>query len=148
MWIDLEEDIADLFAPDAQSHGFSTDAERDSTVEWLIGSGLHVRARDLIIEDRDEAARFLEASEETREIMRRQYASKPEEKRAIAVSAPRPAPRGMRPDKLTPDLRRHIRAVVRAGGSMRAIARDLNLSRATVARALRDPMRRGRPRAA
>lgn len=92
-----------------------------------------------------EADAFLDATEEERERLRKKYETDRVRLRAAAVAAPRPLPREQRPDKIDDKLRGYIQQAVRVGVSQRELARRLNVSRATIDRALKPKARRGRP---
>lgn len=90
----------------------------------------------------DDADRFLSASAEEQEHMRQTMRPKP---RAEAdAPAARPRPKDVRPRKLE-DLRARIVALLARGFSQREAARMVNVSRATIARALRPAKPWGRP---
>ena len=114
----------------------------------LEADGLSFRrglGRDL--PEDDAAARFLRASEEERERMRAEAAREEERKRAIARDMPKPLARATRPWKIDPSTRAKIRAMAKVM-SEREIARRLNVTRATISRAIhQEPKKAGRPRA-
>jgi len=128
--INLEEDVAEMFAGLAQAMPYVEHCVWHSTPP------------------RDEADRFIEATPTERSAIRRRYAAEAKARLRAALSAPRPLTRAIRPDQLTPALRLHIRSALRVGVSAREMARRLNVSRATILRALREPLKRGRPRTA